>query len=495
MFRGLVKFIRKNWFLISVTLIIILSIALRFYDYQDRWGLAYDQAHDALVARGAIEQLKIPLVGPFSSAGPFQTSGVWYWLVISGTLVAPSFITSAWVLITLLFVGYVALMIYLGVKLDGKGFGLLVGVLTAVSTAQITQSVNLTVTAPMAIISALSVLMMLRYIKKKNKWDLFFFAFLVGLAPTMHTQGYPLLLFLLITIIFTGIPSLKNFIFLFAGLALPFMPLIIFDLKNDFVNSTSMARYVMYDQYKISLDALGRRWTTYLGQFWPKCWAYIVGGHIILGYAFLVSVVGVGLYRFRKKDLSKEWIIMIVYFFINLFIIRYTRTPIFDSYLVMLHTFVLLFSAWVLYFIYKKFKVIGSFLIVLVLLLTIAQTVPATTNATNTTYDFAKKSSDQLILELPDKKFKMYDFKFLSAQQSFPVSLYLSADGKSSQDGYKIGMIRQDAKELKNFKKIAVYQNIVFVDLENLSEQEINKNWAPVDPSSIYSSTEEWYSK
>ena len=67
---------------VATWIIVGIAFVLRFYNYNNRWGLAYDQAHDALVARYALEAGKIPLVGPFSSAGAFQTGGEWYWIIM-----------------------------------------------------------------------------------------------------------------------------------------------------------------------------------------------------------------------------------------------------------------------------------------------------------------------------------------------------------------------------------------------------------------------------
>src|SRR5260221_5008170 len=85
----------------SVVIIIAITLLLRFYLYPVRWGLAYDQAHDAIVARYALAHGKIPLLGPFSSAGPFQTGGEWYWFIMLGIGLFPFWIQGPWVLLTL----------------------------------------------------------------------------------------------------------------------------------------------------------------------------------------------------------------------------------------------------------------------------------------------------------------------------------------------------------------------------------------------------------
>src|SRR3989338_1965310 len=80
---------KSKWYELCLLFIIVVSIFLRFYNYDQRLGLAYDQAHDAIVSLYALEQGKLPLLGPFSSAGAFQTGGEWYWFIMAGQSVFP----------------------------------------------------------------------------------------------------------------------------------------------------------------------------------------------------------------------------------------------------------------------------------------------------------------------------------------------------------------------------------------------------------------------
>src|SRR5438045_1493449 len=133
------SFFQHNFIYLAIG-ITLLAALLRFNNYSNRWGLAYDQAHDAVVARGALDQNRIPLLGPFSSAGPFQTGGEWYWLIMLGTKFNTSLVMSPWIFLTALYVLYVFLLIHLGKELFGKSYGLLLGLLASISTEQIAQS-------------------------------------------------------------------------------------------------------------------------------------------------------------------------------------------------------------------------------------------------------------------------------------------------------------------------------------------------------------------
>src|SRR3990170_3035674 len=129
----------RNWFVIGIFLLVFFAAFLRFVNFENRWGLAYDQARDVLVAREAIQEQKLPLIGPFASAGQFVYGPQWYWILMLLIGIYPFWLLTPWVLQALLYVGVVLLMILIGHEVQGKRFGLLLGLLTAVSTAQIAQ--------------------------------------------------------------------------------------------------------------------------------------------------------------------------------------------------------------------------------------------------------------------------------------------------------------------------------------------------------------------
>ncbi|MEK7120629.1 MAG: glycosyltransferase family 39 protein, partial [Patescibacteria group bacterium] len=338
--------LKKHWFGICILLILFLATFLRFYNYENRWGLAYDQAHDALVARYALEHHKIPLVGPFSSAGPFQTGGEWYWIIMAAYAIYPHSVLSPWIAITLISLVFVFVAILVGSEIAGKGFGILLGMLSTVSTGQIAQSVSLTNQSPLALVSLLAIWSMVRFAKTKSDRYLFFLALSVTLAASIHLQGISLVLLIVTTLLFFGVRTKRSFLMIILGILIPIIPLIIFDLKNDFVNSRGFLQYVIYDQYKIPFEALGRRWLTYLGVFWPNAWSHVIGGIREVAYIQILSLVFVFLYGLYRKSISKIWLTIAVTFLLMVVLLRYTRTPLFDSYIVFLHPFILLLTGW-----------------------------------------------------------------------------------------------------------------------------------------------------
>jgi hypothetical protein len=148
-------------------------------------------------------------------------------------------------------------------------------------------------------------------------------------------------------------PNTTGVLSLILGVILPILPVLLFDMRHGFVNSKNMIQYILVDQQKISLDVLGRRWKTFIGIFLPTEWAHIIGGKtnissmLMIGSFVMLPIV----YKFKKDRIIQAIILSTAAMFC---ILRYTHAPLFSSYVVFLHPFILLLSSLVIYIIYKK---------------------------------------------------------------------------------------------------------------------------------------------
>lgn len=485
-----------NKFGIAVFLIIFFAFILRFYNYENRWGLAYDQAHDALVARYALDSNRIPLLGPFSSAGAFQTGGEWYWFLMVGVGLYPGFALMPWIFLTGIYVSFVYLIIKLGTEMVDKKFGLIVGILSAFSTAQIAQSTNLTNQGPLAIISLLALWLMIKYVRTRSINSIFLLGFFVGLGASIHLQGIALIFLPLFTILFAGIPSKKiGLLYFLIGLIMPWLPVFISDLNNNFINFISMTNYYFHDQYLVSLDVLGRRWLTYAGIFWPNVWAHVIGGQMIIGYITIFITGAIFLYGILKKKISKEWYIILASFFCIIVIIRYTRTPLYYSYIVFLHPFVLMLTGLAVYFLYKSKKILGIVALAILLIGSSIENVRQINSERNFTSILVNDWKSTLLKKYPNKKFALYDYMHKTVDKSLPLTLFLDSDSKIDDKGMKIGLVI-NASKLRPKRPIINGKegDHQIVNLESSTSAQLKRDgWAFVNPSSIYKTTEEWY--
>ncbi len=439
-------FLRKHWFGVCVFSIILLAAFLRFYDYGNRWGLAYDQARDALVGREALSQHKIPTVGPFSSAGAFVTGPEWYWFVSLATAIYPDSILTPWIVLTLSFVLAAYMMILIGTEIESKLFGLLLGLLTAVSTSQIAQSANLTNPSAVVIFSMLAVYFCIRYVKTGRSFFIFLFIFFISLSINMHFQSIGLLIMIPIAL-FMRKPKMKQLVYLMSGFVIPFIPLIIFDINNNLYNARGIIDYYLYGQYKIYVP---NRWLTYTLVYWPSAWAHIVGGTKESGY-FIILVLTSFVFYFGviKRAISKQVLLFILSFACIFLMLRYYRGERFDAYILFTHPFVITLTGWVIYNLYNFKKYIGLAFFLLILAGSLTQNAQLIKNSTNHTALTASNWKDRLIRMHPNRKFSVYDFKGENKSLSLPLSLFLDVDDKISNNGIKIGLVAEDKEKVK----------------------------------------------
>lgn len=482
------KFFQKRGFKVWIILIVVLAAFLRFYNYPQRFGLAHDQAAFAITARHALEFLQLPLLGPFSSGGPFQTGGEWYWLIMLGTVLYPPAVILPWVFLTALTVLAVFLMIILGKELINKPFGLILGLLTAISTAQITQSTNLTNQTPIIIFSVLALFFMVKYLKTKKIRFLFWQSLAIGIASSIHIQGVALISLVLLTYLFANSFWKRGILLIISGLLIPWIPVLIADSQNSFYNTKNILTYYSSSQGQVPYEVLGRRWLTFITDFMPRSWGFIVGGSKLAGAVSMLFVAGAVVFSFFKKTLSKQLVVIILSTLFMFAILRYTRTPLFESFFVFLHPFIIVVTGWVLYLIMQQKKALGILIFIVVVFLTLKQDWPEIKGSTNYTPKEANSAKEKLVGLFPNGKFTIYDYQFKTTISSLSLVLFLSADNKISDSGQKIGItnIQQDLPIIDKREGYTMF------DLSDVGEPEIKK-WALMNPSEIYHSTQTWY--
>lgn len=487
---------KKRTFLILLITITIIGFVLRFWDYSNRFGLAYDQAHDALVARFAVSHMKLPALGPFSSAGPFQTSGTWYWLIMAGTILNVGNVLSPWIFLTSLCALMVFGMGLVGKKMEDTSFGLIVAILTAISTAQIAQSVNLTNQTPIPLFAFLTIVCSYAYLRKKSYVSAFGLGLFSATAASIHLQGVTLAFIVFWTFVFSGKFNIKHFLVACLGAVLPVLPILLWDSRHEFINVTNMVYYYTKGQFAVSLDVLGRRWLTYLKDFWPTEWAHMIGGlpGIAIGIAVLTGLCFA--WSLVKRKLKREWIVIFLSFACMVVLIRYMRVPIFASFITVTHPFVFLITAWCIYTIGKQWKAIGIAVFAIILAGSIWKTYKELSpEHINLTAIISKETRDTLKQRYPGEKFAIYDLIYDEARRSVPAALYLDEQGLISDEGRSIGYLRAVAQERLKTDIIASSSGLIADLSASPSAILTTQGWIRVNPSDLYRETEEWKQK
>lgn len=478
--------------------IILLASFLRFYNYSSRWALAYDQAWFAIIARHAVNSFQLPFLGPFASGGPFQTGGEWFWIVMIGTLFGRWFVIAPWVFVTLLSILQVYLMYLLGREMINKKFGLIVALLTALSTSQALQSTNLTNQTLISLFSILLLWSCVKYFKTKQLKYTFLVGLSVGLASSIHLQGVMLLPVVVVFIIIGKIIHPKKIFLIGLGILIPWLPVLFMDAQNNFLNTKNMLGFFASDRNKASYDVLGRRWLTYLSKYIPSSWGRIIGGPIIVGYIEIVLVAIVALIEIIKRRLTKEWYLIGISVVVIFGALRYLRTPLFENYITFIHPFVFLLTGWVILKLLKINKIAAIILLFAVCALSFKETITEMKGSTNATDIQAKQFSKFLELKYPNEKFSVYDYDHRTTNRSLPMVLYLQTHGRMSDNGRKIGYglkIPKNAYLLQPYPVIygEQWSDQLFDLSASKSGDLIKAKWEDVNPAALYNSVQYWF--
>ena len=178
-------------------------------------------------------------------------------------------------------------------------------------------------------------------------------------------------------------------------------------------------------------------------------------------------------------------------------ILRYLKTPLFESFYVFIHPFVLVLTAYLIYHLYMFKKGIGMLVFVTVIGGTLITNWQHIQSGENITHMFASTWSHELKQKFPGEKFAVYDYEYKYRDKSFPLVLYLMSEDMIDDNGKRIG-IAVTSKEVDHSE---TYQSIIgntgsyqVFDLEASSSSQLRgSKWSFVNPSQVYKSTQSWY--
>ncbi len=179
-------------------------------------------------------------------------------------------------------------------------------------------------------------------------------------------------------------------------------------------------------------------------------------------------------------------------------IVRYTRTPLFDSYLVFLHPFVIILTAWVLYEPIQYGRNIRICIAIIIISLSIVRSVNEIQSSSNQLQYEIADWKRFLKTRYPQDNFSIYDFEMKTRGESISLSIFLDVDNMIDMKGRKIEVMfaTMSAQLSKNNVVFGQMHTIQLVDLEEFTYEELVENsWYPVNPKNIYESTEDWYQR
>ncbi len=481
---------KKQWYSIAFVVIIAITVFFRFYAYERRWGLAYDQAHDALIARYALSAGKIPLVGPFSSAGPFQTGGQWYWIIMMCTAIFPYAVVTPWVVMTALSVVLVALTMFFGNAFINKKYSIVLGLIAATSVAQSTQSVNLTNQTPLALVAMMSVICGVLFLRTQKLKFILLTAFFITSEALIHLQGVMLVPSLLLLFLLSKRKDIYVIFSIILGGFAALVPILLFDVRYGFINSKGFISYFVTPN-PITYDALGRRWLTYMGTLIPHMWGLVSGGTIYIAWISIAcAVLGIGWSRKICRYHEGIWIGGSL--LMAIIVTRYSKTPLYDSYFVFLHPFIFIGVSLGIYALLRKKFIIGIVCMSVVVLGNIFRWKTELQKSSNISAIRASYITNALYAKFPNQTFQIFDHNAAVPDMSSVLSLYIEAAGKSSPVGKRIG-VKSSMDEVRYPMVVDSQDGLHLVDLDAIpATTSADMSWTPRSAKYFYDITQYW---
>lgn len=224
---------------------------LRIYRIDDLLGFYYDQGRDALAVWDLWHKFDFPFIGPTTGiAGIFR--GPYYYYLIApfyllggGNPVFPS------VFLSFTTICAVAMTYYLGYKIHSRITGLIAAVISAFSFNLVIASRWLSNPTPMLMLSMFLVFCMLKIVDSTRReaqiyWPILSFIFGLSL---FHFGSSGEAFYLPALIIFAiwqrkKLPDRKYFLISVITFFVTILPLILFDLKNNFLLSTNIRKFI-----------------------------------------------------------------------------------------------------------------------------------------------------------------------------------------------------------------------------------------------------------
>ncbi|MFH1244101.1 MAG: glycosyltransferase family 39 protein [bacterium] len=247
------KFIRQHYLIIIV---LIVALSLRFYRLSATLTFLEDEGRDLLVVHKMLDTFRPVLLGPQTSTGNMYLGPLYYYLITPAL-----FLSRMDPLGPAIFIGLTgALTVYLLYLFGTKWFGKLSGMLAAIMYALLPLPVTFTRNSWNPNLAPLLSLLLLHYLvkiiedKSTAKKPFFILGLLGGAIVQMH---YMALLFLVgvgVTLIYylrhNGSKLIKGIPLAIIGFVIVLSPFIIFEIRNNFVNTHAITRFVTAKEEK-----------------------------------------------------------------------------------------------------------------------------------------------------------------------------------------------------------------------------------------------------
>ena len=484
-----IKFL--GFYRVSFIIILIIGAVLRLYNFEGRIGIGGDAGRDAMIAAEALKRGELPLMGPFSSAGPFVFGPLFYWFIMLSYVLLFGFTYAPWIATFTIGILTIYVFFKIGQELGGGRLALIAAFFAAFSPQQINRSLMLGPHTFVAISSSLVILFFLILNRTKKLKYAFLLGLSLGIAVNMHYQVINLLLFFP-AILLLPLRLKDKAIGLFlaiVGFVVPSVALIYWDSQQNFANFNNILDYLLIGQYRIYVP---NSWKLFLFKDFPSYWSFVVGGDKILALVVFVASFAYFYIGLVLKKINRPLAILGFMFSFLVVLNRYYHGERSEGYMLYFMPFIIIFTSILIKFFVdkKRLAYFGYAIIVLILILSLKTIYPTLVTGNNSVN--LNNISSALAKKYPNKKFHFYDYKYLLSDNSVTLSFFFNSQGKTDLNGVPIGVGCFNKHCPKNFPLITIYPNS---PIYNLSKVDLSKNkkiWIGVNQEDLYDDLMIW---
>jgi len=243
----MLRFLRSNWLLLTI---LALALLVRLYRLPATLTFLEDEGRDLLVIKRMFDTGKPMLLGPQTSTGNMYLGPAYYYIIAPALLLSGMSPLGPAILIAISGVVTVYLLYYLGKRWFTPRTGYLAGLLYALMPLPVAFTRNSWNPNLAPLVSLLTAFFVVRIIKHEgsNKHNFLALGVLLALLIQLH---YMTLLFVVAVALVLAVFWRDKVRILVSGLMLAlvaglltFSPFIVFELRNNFVNTRAITRFV-----------------------------------------------------------------------------------------------------------------------------------------------------------------------------------------------------------------------------------------------------------
>ena len=363
-----VKINKISLWIWSLAGVVAIGLFFRFLNYNNRWIFNQDQARDAIIAWYGLSNGVWPEIGSPSSAGPFNFGPWYFWIIMMMEKISFGWLLGPWVGFTILSVSTVIPYYLIGRKIGGSGLGFIMGIIAAVATGGVENAPDMLNTVIVGWSTAWGMYFLVKMIEDRIIFWGILGGFFIGLSMNFHFQALGLGALLAMAILINNFKLADKFrvgILTGTGWFLSFVPLIIFDINNNWVWIKSVIEYYTEGVKKFYVPV---RWLTELRDFWPQLFGKVIAGEANLGYLILIlGLIAVILSRKKLFKLPKSWWVIVISLMISVLLMRFYKGVRSREYLIAFHGYIIFLTAWVVGVIWEWKKLAGGMVLGLIL--------------------------------------------------------------------------------------------------------------------------------